>query len=104
MVIDLIDDLLLYERLRPWPLPTPDPPPLRFAQLVDPLLVDTMALGGALVAVHEQLDGDLSRLEKDDEELVRVARVGAAEAVKMLAGELARNGEEIASLLEKRRG
>ncbi|HEY5786686.1 MAG TPA: hypothetical protein VIT65_18115 [Microlunatus sp.] len=100
--LDLVARLRLYERLRPWPVPIPDPPPFRFAQLVDPGWVETVALGGALVAVHEQLQGDLGRLEKDDDALAAIAADGAAAGVKILAAELGRNGQEIASLLEER--
>jgi hypothetical protein len=104
LVIDLLDRFVLYERLRPWPIPLPDPPPLRFAQLVDPATVEAVALGGALIAVHQQLEGDLGRLQdKDDDALAEVATDGAASAVKLLAGELARTGEDVASLLADRR-
>ncbi len=65
-----------------------------FAQLVDPALVETLVLGGALVAVHERLQGDLDRLVEGDDDLYAAAADGAMTAIKLLSGELGRRGVE----------
>lgn len=102
LIIDLLDRFMFFERLRPWPLPIPDPPPLRFGQLIDPDLLTTVALGGALVAVHERIQGRLELLARVDDDIAELATAGAAEAVKLLASELLHNAEEVASLLDDR--
>ena len=60
-----------------------------------------VVLGGALVAVHERLRGGLDRLVEGDDDLYAAAADGAMTAIKLLSGELGRNAEQIAGLLEQ---
>jgi hypothetical protein len=97
VVADLMRRLPVYEYLRPSPLREPNAAPLWRLRLFDSALVEQVALGGAVDALHRSV-AEREYADLPGGRLDGIARSGAESAIDLLVAELRAGVETLAAL------
>jgi hypothetical protein len=94
---EVLRRLPVYDQLHPVPVPEPVAAPLWQLRLFDSALVEQVALGGAVDAVHRTIS-EREYMDLSGDRLDRVARAGAEAAVAVLIAELRAGVETMTAL------